>query len=138
MREFLDIVFSDQFMPHGYCFLWRPELVWLHAIADIVIALSYFAIPTTIVIILSKRKSDIPFAWVFWMFAIFIFFCGFTHLIELISIWNPAYYLEGLVKVFTAAVSLATAIIMFPLIPVLIDRFKELEQLKNSENETED
>ena len=24
------MVSSDGFMPHGHCYLWKPELVWLH------------------------------------------------------------------------------------------------------------
>ena len=124
-------------MPHGFCFLWRPELVWLHAISDIVIALAYFAIPLTIFIIMYKKKREIPFIWVFGMFATFIFFCGITHIIELIAIWHPIYYLEGLIKVFTAAVSLATAIIMFPLIPVIIARFEDLEKINEQKRDEE-
>ena len=137
MQEVLDIVFSDQFMPHGYCFLWRPELVWLHVIADLVIALAYFSIPLTIFLIVRKRNFDIPFKWIFWMFATFIFLCGLTHIIELISIWKPLYYIEGLIKVLTAAVSLATAVVMFPLVPVLIERFSELEKFIKDKEEQE-
>lgn len=135
MMDIWDSIFSDQFMPHGYCFLWRPELVWLHAVADVIIALAYFAIPITILILLKQRKSAIPYPWVFWMFAAFIFMCGITHLVELVSIWKPAYYLEGLLKVLTAAISLATAIVMFPLIPVLIQRFEELDKLMKNEKD---
>lgn len=137
MQDFLDIVFSDQFMPHGYCFLWRPELVWLHVIADLVIALAYFSIPLTIYLIIRKRTSELPFKWVFWMFGTFILLCGLTHLIELISIWKPLYYIEGLIKILTAAASLATAIVMFPLIPVVLERFKALEKLLEKEKENE-
>lgn len=137
MQDFIDIVFSDQFMPHGYCFLWRPELVWLHVIADLVIALAYFSIPLTIYLIIRKRKDELPFKWVFWMFATFIMLCGLTHIIELISIWKPLYYVEGLIKILTAAASLATAIVMFPLTPVLLARFKELEKMMEMEKENE-
>lgn len=136
MEKIENSILESEFMPHGFCFLWRPEVIWLHAISDIVIALAYFTIPITIAIILYKKKKDIPFVWVFGMFATFIFFCGLTHIIGLISIWRPIYYIEGLVKVLTAAVSLATAIIMFPLIPVIVSRFEQLEKLhgKNKEN----
>lgn len=138
MSDILDVILSDQFMPHGYCFLWRPELVWLHVLADLMIAISYFAIPVTILIIMRKRKSKIPFAWVFWMFAAFIFCCGLTHLIEMIAIWKPIYYIEGLIKVLTAAISLATAIVMFPLIPILMQRFEELDTIMNSDKNADD
>lgn len=135
MEEMQGNILETEFMPHGFCFLWRPELVWLHAIADLVIALAYFAIPLTIFIIMHKKKKEIPFAWVFGMFATFILFCGITHIIELIAIWRPIYYIEGLIKVFTAAISLATAIIMFPLIPVIISRFEELQRLHKKDKE---
>ncbi|HKN61345.1 MAG TPA: hypothetical protein VJW93_09215 [Candidatus Acidoferrales bacterium] len=35
----------NDFMPHGYCCLWNPGLVWLHVISDALIALPYFTIP---------------------------------------------------------------------------------------------
>lgn len=129
MAIFNGAMFNEQFVPKGFCFLWRPELVWLHALSDLTIALAYFAIPATILIILRMHKKKLPFSWVLGMFAVFIFFCGLTHILGLISIWQPMYYIEGFVKIITAAVSIATALVMFPLIPVVIKRFDELEQL---------
>ena len=40
---------SETFMPHGHCYLWNPALVWLHAVADGLIALAYASIPFVIV-----------------------------------------------------------------------------------------
>ena len=45
MIEFWQNLFSSDFMPHGVCFLWNPGIVWLDAISDGLIALSYFVIP---------------------------------------------------------------------------------------------
>jgi hypothetical protein len=42
MKEFLEELFSSDFMPHGYCYLWKPGLVWLHVVSDALIALAYF------------------------------------------------------------------------------------------------
>jgi hypothetical protein len=128
MDEVLEIVFSDRFIPHGFCFMWRPELIWMHVLADLTIALAYFSIPITIVVLVAKRKRSIPYIWVFHMFAAFIFLCSLTHILELIGIWHPVYYLEGIVKVFTAAVSLATALLIFPLVPILLDRFENAQK----------
>lgn len=122
MNDILEQVASNQFMPHGYCFLWRPELVWIHAMSDMAIALAYFAIPLSILIIMKKQKKTIPFNWVFAMFATFIFLCGLTHIIDVVAIWQPVYYFSGVIKIVTAAVSLATAMLMFPLIPTLVQR----------------
>jgi hypothetical protein len=34
MSEFFTKLFSSDFMPHGYCYLWNPGIVWLHAVSD--------------------------------------------------------------------------------------------------------
>ena len=31
--------------PHGFCLLWAPGLIFLHAASDAVIGLAYFSIP---------------------------------------------------------------------------------------------
>ncbi|MBW4621372.1 MAG: hypothetical protein KME17_18680 [Cyanosarcina radialis HA8281-LM2] len=33
------------FIPHGHCYLWKPELVSLHVISDMSIAIAYYSIP---------------------------------------------------------------------------------------------
>ena len=51
------------------------------------------------------------------MFAMFIVGCGTTHLMEIWTIWNPNYFLSGLIKAITAVISVATALALIPLIP---------------------
>src|ERR1700676_842554 len=103
-------------MAHGYCYLWRPELVWLHAVSDSTITLAYYLIPFALVYFVRKRR-DLPFHWVFIMFGLFIFGCGTTHLIEVWTLWHGTYRLAGLVKAVTALSSMATAAALFPLLP---------------------
>lgn len=127
MPDLLEKIFTtEQFMPHGYCFLWQPELLWMHVISDITIAVAYFSIPITLYVLLKKNSAMIPYRWVFSMFAIFIFCCGITHVIELITLWKPIYYIEGIMKLLTAAASVATAVMMFPLLPTIIDQLKSI------------
>ena len=45
------------FVPHGYCLLWRPDLVALHAISDAVTALAYFSIPAGILVFFWRRPD---------------------------------------------------------------------------------
>lgn len=45
MSDFLRRLFSDDFMPHGHCSFWKPEIAWLHVISDALIALAYCSIP---------------------------------------------------------------------------------------------
>jgi diguanylate cyclase (GGDEF)-like protein len=107
---------SENFMPHGHCFLWLPEVLWLHVVSDIVIALAYFSIPFALMRFASKRK-DLAFKPIFLMFGIFILACGLTHLFDIATIWYPVYWSQGLVKAVTAMASIMTAILLWPLIP---------------------
>lgn len=116
MWEFLKRLFLSDFMPHGYCYLWKPGIIWLHAISDSTITLAYYTIPLVLVYFVRKRK-DLPFHWMFLMFGIFIFGCGTTHLMEVWTLWHGTYRLAGAVKAITAVASLATAAVLMALIP---------------------
>ena len=117
MLEWLQMIFStDGFMPHGHCYLWKPGLLWMHVLSDAIIFLSYAAIPVALAIFTSKRK-DMPFSWVFVLFSVFIVACGFTHLLAVVTVWQPTYWLTGVVKIITAIASVFTAIVLFPLLP---------------------
>lgn len=114
--DFLRKLFATDFMPHGHCYLWQPEIVWLHAVSDSLIALAYYSIPVAMACFLRKRK-DVPFNWMIWMFVGFIFACGTTHLMNVWTLWIPTYRLDGLIKLCTAALSITTAALVWPLIP---------------------
>lgn len=107
---------SADFMPHGHCYWWKPDIIWLHVISDAAITLAYFSIPLMLVYFV-RRKKDIPFHWIFLMFGAFIFWCGTTHALNIVTLWIPVYRLDGIVKAITAGVSIVTALCLFPLIP---------------------
>lgn len=116
MWNFFLHIFSSDFMPHGFCYRWAPEVLWLNAISDSVITFSYYMIPLTLAAFVKKRP-DVPFHWMFVMFGIFIFGCGTTHLLEVYTIWYPTYRLAGIVKAITAVASASTAVLLIWLIP---------------------
>ncbi|MBD2102432.1 histidine kinase dimerization/phosphoacceptor domain -containing protein [Leptolyngbya sp. FACHB-261] len=111
-----DFLWSRQFVPHGHCYLWNPGLVSLHVLADLLIALSYYAIPIGLLSFIQKRR-DVPFPSIFSLFGAFIICCGTTHLLAIWTLWQPSYWLSGSVKAVTAVVSLYTALELVPLIP---------------------
>ncbi len=115
MRGVLSVRSAD-FMPHGYCYLWDPRLVWLNVISDGLITLSYYAIPIILVYFI-HRNRDLPFNAIFWMFGTFILACGTTHLMEIWNVWHGSYLLAGVIKAATAAVSVVTAAMLVPLAP---------------------
>ena len=115
--DFLRQVFgAGEFMPHGYCYIWNPGLVWLHVISDSLIALSYFTIPFTLLRFVRKRR-DLPFSWMFVLFGAFIVACGATHVMEVWNLWHAQYWLAGGLKAVTAIASMATAILLVRLVP---------------------
>ncbi|GLR47560.1 response regulator [Sphingomonas astaxanthinifaciens] len=116
MPEFVSDFFSGNFQPHGYCLLWRPELVWTHVISDALIAGAYFSIPIALVTFL-RRRPDVEFGGMFWLFALFILSCGLTHVMGIWNLWHGDYALEATIKAITAAASVPTAILLWPLIP---------------------
>jgi PAS domain S-box-containing protein len=117
--EFINQLLSSDFMPHGFCYLWNPRILWLHVVSDGLIALSYYCIPLILVYFIRKNR-DLPFNRIFWMFGTFILACGTTHLMEIWNVWHGDYLLAGFIKAVTAAVSVLTAAMLIPLIPKVI------------------
>jgi len=93
----------------------------LHVISDSLIALSYFAIPIGIAVFV-RRRSDLnaQHKLIALLFAIFIAACGLTHVFSIVVLWAPYYAAEGLLKAFTALVSVGTALALPFLLPQLL------------------
>ena len=98
MIEFFSRLLVSSFMPHGHCFFWRPEIVWLHVVSDGLTAAAYFLIP-------------------FALFGLFILACGTSHVMSIFTLWIPVYRLEGVIKALTAFASVPTALLMIRLLP---------------------
>jgi PAS domain S-box-containing protein len=104
------------FTPHGFCLAWDPGLIWLQAGSDLLITLAYYSIPAALLVFL-RRRRDLAFRPVVALFAAFILACGTTHLMAIITLWQPVYWLDGAIKAITAALSVATAVLLWPLMP---------------------
>ena len=112
---------SVGFIPHGYCLLWRPDVLALHVISDAIIAAAYFSIPLAIAAFVRQRRDLVAeHRRVAMLFGVFILSCGLTHVFAIITLWRPFYVEDGLVKAFTALVSLVTATALWPMLPRLL------------------
>jgi hypothetical protein len=120
MLDWLKSFVDDSFMPHGHCYLWRPDILWTHVISDLVIAVSYYAIPVVLGIFLFKQRRILLFRELVVLFVAFIFLCGTTHLMAIYVTWFPLYEQQGWLKALTAIVSATTAIVLIPRLPQLI------------------
>jgi PAS domain S-box-containing protein len=114
-----NLLSPDWLVPHGHCYLWQPGLVTLHAVADSLIALAYYSIPVSLAVLIRQRR-DLPFSRIFWLFAAFIIACGTTHLMEVWTLWHAAYWVSGVLKAITAAISIYTALELIPLVPQIL------------------
>ncbi len=119
------------FMPHGFCFEWRPGVLWLHVVSDLAIAIAYFGI-SFLLFYLVRRRRDLPFQLLFILFSTFIILCGTTHLFSIWVLWHADYYLEGYVKALTAVVSLVTFAILVSVLPRAMQAALSLEALVTS------
>lgn len=124
---------ADRLLPHGFCYQWDPSLIRLHVVSDTMIGLAYVAIPITLVTFI-RRRTDLPFNWMFLLFGLFIVACGATHWMEVWTLWQPSYWLSGGVKAVTAAASIPTAILLYMLVPqaLAIPTARELREARGA------
>ncbi|KPQ39995.1 MAG: Histidine kinase-, DNA gyrase B-, and HSP90-like ATPase [Phormidium sp. OSCR] len=129
-KQLIQTIFSpsQSYMPHGHCYLWQTPLVGLHVVSDALIALAYFSIPILLIYFVAQRR-DIPFLRVFYLFGAFIVLCGLGHLLEIWTLWYPAYWLSGVEQALTAVVSCYTAVSLVTLLPQFLS-LKTPQQLE--------
>jgi len=110
---------TDGFMPHGMCYQWQPGVLLLHVVSDGFISLAYLSISCTLLYFVYKR-IDLKHTWIFLCFAIFIIACGFTHAMEVWTIWHPTYWISGGIKLITALASVSTALLLITYFPTAL------------------
>lgn len=128
--DWLSLLGRNGFLPHGYCFTWSPGLLWSMVVADLLVAFAYFSIPIGI-LVFTKRRPDQRLQRVAMLFSAFIFACGFTHLMDVWTIWTPDYWIQAVVKATTAVLSLVTAVAVWRLIPLAV-KLPSIDALQDS------
>lgn len=101
---------------------WRqsPELGWLHIVSDLLVFSAYLSIPLLLIYFV-KRRTDLVFPRIFWLFGAFIFSCGTTHLIEAGIFYHPVYRFSALAKLITAVVSWITVFALIHILPQALE-----------------
>ncbi|MGB3509681.1 MAG: ATP-binding protein [Microcoleaceae cyanobacterium] len=97
-----------------------PELIWLQTTSNILITLAFYSIVVLIIYFIHKRQ-DFQKSWIFSVLAISIFSYATTHLIEIWGLWYPSDLLFGLLKAFTAIISISIATLILSLIPTALN-----------------
>ncbi len=128
---------NSNFMPHGMCYLWQPDILWTSVISDVLTGLAYFSI-TAAVIIFVKKRQDLPYPWFFLLAGSVIFLaCGTSHLVSAIVIWEPIYGISSIVKAITAVTSVATGIAIWVILPFFL-KFPSPSMLEKKNRELQD
>ncbi len=135
----LAALLSPNYLPHRYCYLQQPWLVWTNVTMDGLIAISYGAIFASLFWVAGKLRSiqDLrDYLWILIAFGTFIVACGATHLMELVTVWWPVYPFAAGVKVLCAAASVPTAILFARAAPALAANIRRfLEMLSTTQQE---
>lgn len=117
MQTLIDFFGINGFIPHGYCLAWSPSLLWLTAGSDALMTLAYATYPIAIAYFVWKRK-DLQYRWLYLtFFNAFILTCASTHLLSLITIWIPLYWLDAYVKAISAVIATATVFAIWWVVP---------------------
>lgn len=114
------------FVPHGECWLWDWRMILLQGGSDFLIAFAYYVISVLLVYILYKtRKNPYIRSKALFLYALFIFSCGTTHVIDIVLVYRPLYWTSGLVKLLTGIVSILA---MLETIKVLKETIKDINK----------
>ncbi len=117
MQTLIDFFGANGFMPHGYCLGWDSPLLWLTAVSDAIMTISYSTYPIGIAYFVWKRK-DLNYRWLYLGFFItFILTCASTHFLSVVTIWIPLYWLEAYANAVAALVATATVFAIWWVIP---------------------
>ena len=116
MTDFFKRLFDSDFAPHGQAFVGQPETLWVHVVADALIALTYLLILVALTSFL-RNRAGLSGRGAFALFAFFVFACAVTHLMEIWSIWHGTFRLVGVVKAVTGVAGIVTAVLLLKSIP---------------------
>jgi hypothetical protein len=114
---------TAHFFTRNHCGVgWTSTLILISRFVNFLIFFAYFSIPVSLMVIWwelrgiaslkTLKDTVIQSRWIVLMFVFFIFFCGLTHLCDvLVFDWAP-YRLFTLVDTITAVLSVTTAVFL--------------------------
>ena len=97
--------------PHGACLLWKPELIWLNAVSDAMLAcrlLCHRLRPRALRVAAPPRYAAHVHQRILG-FAVFAAVGGLSRLLAIVTLWVPVYGIEAAVKGVLAPISARSA-----------------------------
>ena len=98
---------SSSLMPHAVCWSQDQNLIWTMVVTNTITFVSYFSICITLFYLARKTRRSIHRDWGYLAvgFALFIVACGSTHLMDVITTWNPVFWIDAWTNIVTAILS---------------------------------
>ncbi|MEO7099345.1 MAG: HAMP domain-containing sensor histidine kinase [Luteolibacter sp.] len=122
MLGFFKSLFDTSDFPARWdCGNWTLPHGSVHIGADLAIATAYAMIPLALARYYWVKRTELAFPKILWLFALFIFSCGSTHLVEAIIFYHPIYRISALLKVITAIASWATVVGIIRIAPLALE-----------------
>ena len=106
--------------PHGACLSWQPELIWLNAVSDAMVAVAFFATAFVLGFYVWRRRREVMFRSVFWSLAIFAAVGGVARIVSIVTLWVPAHSIEGLTKALLALIAIAMTTEMLRMVGLVV------------------
>lgn len=116
--DWIGELLRHDWMPHGFCIRWTPWLLWPKVAADSMFAISYFVISVAMFWFAAHYGYGVKQMWtrkitgLFYVFGVFIFLCGWTHVFDVVTLWWPYYALDVSVRLLGASVSVVAMLMV--------------------------
>ena len=108
-----ELMAGASYTAHGASFLWKPWLITLHAVSDMFLAGAYFLVPAAMLFLLRFRTPG-QSRQLAYLAVGFAAWCGLMHVLSVITLWWPAYEIQGLAKFVGAAFAIITVAAVVP------------------------
>jgi signal transduction histidine kinase len=105
---------SIPLMTHAVCWRADQHLIWVMAVTNAIISLSYLSICLTLLNLARRTRTSIAREWGYFVvgFALFIVACGSTHVMEVVTTWLPWFWVDATANIVTACLSAWIAIML--------------------------
>jgi len=112
--------FNHNFILQGACCQWQPQLMGLHAVSDLLIALAYYSIPAILTYYYARKQGDVPLSKGFLLLGAWFFCGGTTQLMQLWMLVHPSEWLSSSLAAVTAVISLWAVAELIPWVPQML------------------
>jgi signal transduction histidine kinase len=129
---------SVSLMPHAVCWAAAPHLIWTMVITNAITFLSYVSICLTLLYLVRHTRRVIARDWAWFAvgFALFIVACGSTHLMDVVTTWVPAFWIDAWTSIVTSVLSAVVAIMLIRRAAIIAFSINDYaERLANTEAE---